>query len=182
MSVTAEDGGLTEILVSYIGFFAKKKPTTNAILLILSIEEISLWPELSSPPRFRIQGGYPEHHGRRMKQDGNPFVLYWVKQSYFTNKFMNLDHTVFCNKSQSRLLHFLRNYTHQQNKRIINKPFPSISSLLSVSKFGRMQCSQGRHFHCEIDYEIFYCRFTPNKHKLFSNFGSCSVLNKDKNN
>ena len=28
----------------------------NAILLVLPIEEISLRPELSSPPRFRIQG------------------------------------------------------------------------------------------------------------------------------
>ena len=32
----------------------------NAILLVLPIEEISLRPELSSPPRFRIQGGYSE--------------------------------------------------------------------------------------------------------------------------
>ena len=32
----------------------------NAILLVLPIEEISLRPELSSPPRLRIQGGYPE--------------------------------------------------------------------------------------------------------------------------
>ena len=33
-------------------FFAKK----NAFLLVLLIEEISLQPELSSPPRLRIQG------------------------------------------------------------------------------------------------------------------------------
>ena len=32
----------------------------SAILLDLPIEEISLRPELSSPPRFRFQGGYPE--------------------------------------------------------------------------------------------------------------------------
>ena len=32
----------------------KKK---NAILLVLPIEEISLQPELSSPPHFRTQGG-----------------------------------------------------------------------------------------------------------------------------
>ena len=32
----------------------KKK---NAIPLVLPIEEISFQPELSSPPRFRIQGG-----------------------------------------------------------------------------------------------------------------------------
>ena len=33
-------------------FFAQK----NAIFLVLSIKEISLWPELSKPPLFRIQG------------------------------------------------------------------------------------------------------------------------------
>ena len=35
-------------------FFAEKKA------FYLTIEEISLWPELSSPPCFRIQWGYPE--------------------------------------------------------------------------------------------------------------------------
>ena len=34
-------------------FFAEK----NAIILVLPSEEISLLPELSTPPRFRIQGG-----------------------------------------------------------------------------------------------------------------------------
>ena len=43
--------------------FTKKKKT-NAIRLVLPNEEISLWPVLSSPPRFRIQGGYPELHRR----------------------------------------------------------------------------------------------------------------------
>ena len=42
--------------------FAERKK--NAILLVLPIEEISLRPELSSPARFRIQGGYPERDGR----------------------------------------------------------------------------------------------------------------------
>ena len=40
--------------------FAEKK---NAILLVLPIEEISFRPKLSSPARFRIQGGYPERDG-----------------------------------------------------------------------------------------------------------------------
>ena len=40
----------------------KKK---NAILLVLQIEEISLWPELSSPPRSIFQGGYPERDKQR---------------------------------------------------------------------------------------------------------------------
>ena len=35
----------------------------NYILLILPIKEISLQPELSSPARFRFQGGYPERDG-----------------------------------------------------------------------------------------------------------------------
>ena len=29
----------------------------NSILLVLPIEEINLWPELSSPANFSIQGG-----------------------------------------------------------------------------------------------------------------------------
>ena len=40
--------------------FRRKKEEKNAIPLVLPIEEISLRPELSSPARFRIQGGYPE--------------------------------------------------------------------------------------------------------------------------
>ena len=32
-------------------------PEKNAIILVLPIEEISLRPELSSPPCLRIQGG-----------------------------------------------------------------------------------------------------------------------------
>ena len=39
-------------------FFFRQK---NAILLVLPIKEISLPPELASPARFKIQGGYPEH-------------------------------------------------------------------------------------------------------------------------
>ena len=39
----------------------KKKKT---IILALLIEETNLWPELSSPPCFRFQGGYPERQGR----------------------------------------------------------------------------------------------------------------------
>ena len=36
------------------------------ILLVLPIEEISLQPEISTPPRFRIQGGTPERDGVRV--------------------------------------------------------------------------------------------------------------------
>ena len=41
-----------------------KKEEQNAIPLVLPIEEISLRPELSSPARFRIQGGQYERDGR----------------------------------------------------------------------------------------------------------------------
>ena len=44
-------------------FFSAEKKNVKAILLVLPIEEISHRPELSSPPRFRIQGGYPERDG-----------------------------------------------------------------------------------------------------------------------
>ena len=40
--------------------FAKKSRKINAIPLVLPIEEVSLWPELSSPDPFRFQGGSPE--------------------------------------------------------------------------------------------------------------------------
>ena len=41
----------------------KDSKKQNAILLVLTIEEISLQPELSSPPHFRIQGGSTELDG-----------------------------------------------------------------------------------------------------------------------
>ena len=40
------------------------KENKNNILLVLPFEEISLLPELSSPTRFRIQGGWSERDGR----------------------------------------------------------------------------------------------------------------------
>ena len=47
----------------------------KAILLVLPIEEISIRPELSSQPRFRIQGGgYRERYKRKEKEDGNSCV------------------------------------------------------------------------------------------------------------
>ena len=39
-------------------FFFRKKGETNYIFLVLPIEEISLLPEVSSPARFRFQGGW----------------------------------------------------------------------------------------------------------------------------
>ena len=40
----------------------------NAILLVFQYKEDGIRPELSSPPGFRIQGGWSERH------EGNPRV------------------------------------------------------------------------------------------------------------
>ena len=50
-------------------FFRQK---INVILLVLPIEEISLRPELSNPPPFRIQGGGEAQALR--SPNGNPCV------------------------------------------------------------------------------------------------------------
>ena len=42
---------------------AKGRFCENVIPLVLPIDEISLRPELSSPARFRFQGGSPERDG-----------------------------------------------------------------------------------------------------------------------
>ena len=55
---------------NFENIFCSAKPKKNAILLVLPIEDISLQPELSSPPRFRIQGGYPERDEGRRTKDG----------------------------------------------------------------------------------------------------------------
>ena len=68
---------MKNLIILKINFFCPKK-INNSIPLVLSFEEISLQPELSSLPRFRNQGGSPEHDAggrtdRRMK-DGNCHV------------------------------------------------------------------------------------------------------------
>ena len=50
-----------------IFFFMQRKK--NAFLLVLVIEEIGFQPELSSPPRFRIQGRYPERYGGGQRKE-----------------------------------------------------------------------------------------------------------------
>ena len=50
--------GLATIKVQTTSSLKKKKK--YAILLVLPFDEISIQPELSSPPHFRIKGGYPE--------------------------------------------------------------------------------------------------------------------------
>ena len=60
----------------YIFFFCKYfsfAEPKNAFLLVLPIEDISHWPELFSPPRFRIYGGY---------MISNSLVAYWVKTGH----------------------------------------------------------------------------------------------------
>ena len=63
-------------LFSKILKFFKEKKFLAQKKSIPSIEEISLWPELSSPPRFRIQGGSAECYGQ--KEHGKPCVKYWI--------------------------------------------------------------------------------------------------------
>ena len=48
-----------------IAFFQQKK---YDIHLVLPIEAISRRPELSSPPRFRIQGGWSERYERKTEE------------------------------------------------------------------------------------------------------------------
>ena len=49
------------------------KEKKNAILLVLPIEDISLQPELYSPPHLRIQGGGSPERDKRTKS-GNPRI------------------------------------------------------------------------------------------------------------
>ena len=60
----------------YLFFWRKKnfrrKKKKNAILLVFQYKEDGIRPELSSPPRFRNQGAYPERHERT--NEGNPRV------------------------------------------------------------------------------------------------------------
>ena len=53
----------------------KKRKDKYAFLLVLLYKEISLQPEIISPPRFRIKGRLPEpDEQRRTKEDGNSCV------------------------------------------------------------------------------------------------------------
>ena len=63
----------------------RQKKKKNAFPLVLTIEEISLRPELSSPASFRFQGGYPERDGRTNgRTDGGTKE---ILVSYFGCKF-----------------------------------------------------------------------------------------------
>ena len=46
----------------------KLKPKKSATFLVLPIEEISIWPKLSSRPSYIIQGGYPKRDTRTNEQ------------------------------------------------------------------------------------------------------------------
>ena len=80
-------------------FFSLKKYIYIYIPLVLSIEENSLRPELSSPPCFRIQGGWSERYGGRTK--GRKFLCLIL--DYCT--------TVHCSTLQCILLHFTELYS-----------------------------------------------------------------------
>ena len=53
---------LFNFIFSFLFFRRKKKK--NAILLVFQYKEDAIRPELSSPARFRFQGGSPERDGR----------------------------------------------------------------------------------------------------------------------
>ena len=58
-------------------FFFFYKREKKAILLVLPFKEICIWPELSSPVYFRIQGRWSDCYGQRMngeQTNGNPCV------------------------------------------------------------------------------------------------------------
>ena len=64
-------------LFIYLFIFEEKK---YVILLVLLIEEISIRPELSSPPRFRTQG--EEGQGAGAGQDSFFLILYGCNRMY----------------------------------------------------------------------------------------------------
>ena len=47
-------------LFAYFFFLILSFFASNSIFIILPFQEISLRPELASPPYLRIQGGYPD--------------------------------------------------------------------------------------------------------------------------
>ena len=51
-------------------FFCPKKKKFFFIS-VWPIKEISLWPQISSPTRFRIQGGGSSESDGRTEEDGN---------------------------------------------------------------------------------------------------------------
>ena len=55
-------------------FFLKKINNNKAIILVLLFKEIIVQPQLSTPQRFRIQGGYLERHKRTEKGGGRKFL------------------------------------------------------------------------------------------------------------
>ena len=59
-----------------------KKKEKNAFLLVLPNEEIWLQPELSTPPRFRIQGGSPERYEQKEGRSTEILVSNIGLQSY----------------------------------------------------------------------------------------------------
>ena len=55
--------------------FVSKRKKNIYVFLVLPFEQISIQPEISSPPRFRIQGGYPERDRERVAGLYFPFLI-----------------------------------------------------------------------------------------------------------
>ena len=62
-----------------------KKHKKNAFFFkkISSFKDIIIQPELSSPPRFRIQGGYPERDGQRTGEGQRTEILVSILDNSF---------------------------------------------------------------------------------------------------
>ena len=52
-----------------------KKEEKNALLLVFQYEEDAIQPELSSPARFRFQGGSPERDGGGRRTEEQQEIL-----------------------------------------------------------------------------------------------------------
>ena len=64
-----------------IFFFGEKKiAKKNAFLLVFQYQEDAIQPELSSPARFRFQGGQYERDGRRTKEILVSYIGYQLTQ------------------------------------------------------------------------------------------------------
>ena len=68
----------------------------NAIPLVLPIGEISLRPELSSPARFRFQGGSPKRYKQTTEERKSSSLILYNVQIISRKKYNNCVNVMFC--------------------------------------------------------------------------------------
>ena len=69
----------------------RRKKEKKSIPLVFQNEEISLWPELSSSPSFRIQGGgYLEHDKQIMDKGPKSLCLIFYSKKYIMYCFKSI--------------------------------------------------------------------------------------------